>query len=119
MIRFYTDEHIHRTVARQLQQRGIDILRCQDAGMLHAQDIDHLIFATEQQRTVVTGDADFLRLATEYWLAGKHHTGIVRISNEKLDRLGVIIEYLAFLYDAVEGGAADLETDVFDNVLHF
>jgi len=61
-IKFYTDEHIHPGVAKGLQQRGIDVLTSQQAGMLDIDDKIHLEFATSQNRALVTHDHDFLRL---------------------------------------------------------
>ena len=61
-IKFYTDEHIHPGVAKGLQQRGIDVLISQQAGMLGIDDKIHLEFVTAQNRVLVTNDQDFLRL---------------------------------------------------------
>lgn len=35
-IRFYTDTHIAKQVAVQLQAKGIDAIRCEDVGMAEA-----------------------------------------------------------------------------------
>ena len=117
-LKLYTDENIPRTVAQQLQDKGVDVLRCQDAGMRSASDADHLAFATAQGRTIVTGDEDFLILDAEYRTAGKQHAGIVYISPAKRLALGVIIDYLLFLHDAAAGDAIDFETEIFNTVLH-
>ncbi len=116
MLKLYMDENIDRTIAQQLQQKGIDVLRCQEAGMLGATDDDHLILATAQGRTILTGDEDFLILDAEYRTSGKQHAGIAYIAPDKLKALGVIIKSLAFLYDAVTVGATDLETEVFNTI---
>jgi len=116
-LKLYTDENIPRTVAQQLQDKGVDVLRCQDAGMRSASDADHLAFATAQDRAVVTADIDFLTLDAEYRAEGKQHTGIVYIAPDKKNDIGSIIAYVLFLYEAVTSGAADPEKDVYNSVL--
>jgi|GEM_PF-699404 len=116
-LRLYTDENIPRTVAQQLQDKGVDVLRCQDAGMRSASDADHFAFATVQDRAIVTADIDFLTLDAEYRAEGKQHTGIVYIAPDKKNDIGSIIAYVLFLYEAVTSGAADLEKDVYNSVL--
>jgi hypothetical protein len=41
-VKFYLDEHVPRAVARALRQRGVDVIRAQEAGMLGATDEEHL-----------------------------------------------------------------------------
>ena len=57
---FYTDAHIHYAAVKQLRDKGVDIVRCQDVGMDDASDSEHLTYATDQGRVVVTCDKDFL-----------------------------------------------------------
>ncbi|MEA3640971.1 MAG: DUF5615 family PIN-like protein [Lamprobacter sp.] len=72
-IRFYADEHIPKAVIHGLRQRGIAIITVADAALMGACDLDHLRFARQTSRVVVTQDDDFLRLAA----AGEPHAGIV------------------------------------------
>jgi predicted nuclease of predicted toxin-antitoxin system len=72
-IRYYTDEHVAKTVIRGLRQRGVDVLTTPGANKLHASDEAHLKFALLEQRVIFTQDDDFLKLAA----AGKEHAGIV------------------------------------------
>lgn len=72
-VRYYMDEHIARAVIRGLRHRGIDVLTASEANKLSASDEDHLQFAAEQNRVVVTQDQDFLRLHA----VGVAHAGIV------------------------------------------
>lgn len=115
-IKFYTDSHIAKAIATQLQQRGIDIIRCQDVGMENADDPEHLEYAVSQGRTIITGDADFLVLDALWREAGRNHTGIIYIKPESREAIGIIIKALRFLHEAVEGGAATLEKDVYNQV---
>ena len=72
-IRYYLDEHVARAIARGLIQRNIEAVLACDEGMSGADDLLHLQFATSQQRTVYTNDADFAR----HHDAGIPHAGIV------------------------------------------
>jgi predicted nuclease of predicted toxin-antitoxin system len=71
-VKYYTDEHVARAVARGLRERGVDVLMAADAGMLSASDREHLEFALREGRVVFTQDDDFLRLHA----AGAEHAGI-------------------------------------------
>lgn len=66
------DEHVPLAVTEGLRRRGVDVQRTQDAGMLHADDLAQLTYATAQGRAFFIQDADFLRLAA----SGVAHTGI-------------------------------------------
>ena len=61
-IKFYTDVHIPNEAVRQLRIQGVDIIHCSEAGMADAGDPDHLIYAIETGRVMVSCDADFERL---------------------------------------------------------
>lgn len=72
-IRFLTDEHVPKAVAKGLRERGIDAVTAAEAGTLGAEDpwvLDHL---KTEGRVVITHDADYLRLHA----AGVPHAGIV------------------------------------------
>lgn len=117
-IRFYTDAHIPKSVVHQLQQKGVDIIRCKDVGMKYAQDEAHLEYANNQGRVLVTCDEDFFRHAAEWIEAGKSHEGIVFIVSEKQGIIGVIVKELLFLHEAVAAGAASLEGDIRNKILY-
>ncbi|RME90970.1 MAG: hypothetical protein D6770_01375 [Anaerolineae bacterium] len=67
------DEHVPTAVSKGLRRRGVDVLTSQEAKMLSVPDREHLAFAANQSRVVVTQDADFLRLHAR----GAPHSGIV------------------------------------------
>jgi predicted nuclease of predicted toxin-antitoxin system len=92
-IGYYLDEHVARAIAHGLAQRGIEAVLACDEGMSGADDLIHLQFATSQQRTVYTNDADFLR----HHDAGVPHAGIVyaRVGiriRDALDGLEVVLQ---------------------------
>jgi Domain of unknown function (DUF5615) len=116
-IKFYTDSHIARAVAIQLRRKGVDIIRCQDVAMDDADDPDHLDYAVKQGRTLVTSDEDFLALDAEWRGSGRQHSGIVYVFPENREAIGTMVKELLFLYEAIEGGAADLEKDVYNQII--
>ena len=64
-LKLYMDENIPYAIARPLQQKGVDVLTCQDADLRSASDAEQLAYATAEGHTIVTGDADFLSLDVE------------------------------------------------------
>ena len=79
VVRYYLDEHIAEAVAKGLQNRGIDVLTLSEAGMLGASDEDHLAYAYEDGRVLVTYDDDFLRLAART----EEHGGVAFAPQER------------------------------------
>lgn len=74
MLRFYFDVHVPRTVAEQLEKRGIDILTAQADHSATLPDHELLARATSLGRTIVTSDIRFRALA-ENWQAGNRDFG--------------------------------------------
>ena len=95
-IKFYMDEHVPSAVTKGLRLRGVDVLTAQEAGMLEADDKDHLALATEEGRVIFTQDADFLRLHAE----GVRHAGIVYVRQQT--PIGYIIRGLMLIYQVLE-----------------
>jgi len=71
-VQYYLDEHVAEAVATGLQNRGIDVLTLSEAEKLGASDGDHLSYAYEEGRVLVTCDDDFLRLADQT----EEHAGV-------------------------------------------
>ncbi len=94
-VRFYTDEHVARAVTEGLRRRGVDVVTAPEAGLLEADDEDHLAFAVQQARVVFTQDADFLRLHA----AGRPHAGIVYAPQHT--PIGHLIRGLMLIYDVL------------------
>lgn len=117
-LKFYTDEHIDPQIVTQLSKRGIDVVRCQDVGMIHASDEAHLIYATEHERIVLTCDQDFPRLHDAWHLAGKQHGGIAFMTQDLCNNIGLAVRVLSFWHEAVAIGAANLNLD-FVNQLNY
>jgi hypothetical protein len=119
-LKLYADSHIPKAVTNQLRAKGVDIVRCQEVGMTDAKDQSHLEYAVREGRAVVTGDKDFLRLHAEWQAAGRKHEGIfyVQPAVRHLGKgaIGVMVRALAFYHEAVTGGAAMVEEDIYNQV---
>jgi hypothetical protein len=114
-IKFYTDTHIAKAVAVQLQSKGVDIIRCEDVGMAEAGDLEHLEYTASTGRTIVTNDQGFTG-HHRWWLqAGRQHAGIFLITHDK-ENIGMIVMALLFWHEAVAAGAADLANDVYNQI---
>jgi predicted nuclease of predicted toxin-antitoxin system len=77
-IQFYLDENAHMVIAKALGDRGIDVLTPMKANMIGATDEQHLAFAFEARRVIITQDEDFLVLNSK----GYQHAGIVYFKSQ-------------------------------------
>ena len=100
-IRFYTDEHVAKTIVKGLRQRGVDVLTASEAGMLSASDEEHIALARKEGRAILAQDTDFLRLHAR----GAKHAGVVYASQQT--PIGEIIHGLMLIYQILE--ADDME----------
>ncbi len=95
-LRFHLDEHVSPAVAEGLRRRGIDVTTTLDAGLAGALDADHLAFARQELRVLVTHDRDFPR-----WHAtGIRHSGIAYCYQQKYS-VGELVRVLLFLRDCL------------------
>ncbi len=96
-IRFHLDEHVSNAVAEGLRRRGIDVTTTADAGLLGADDFQHLAFALAQDRVIFTNDHHFLRLHDQ----GHHHLGIA-YCHQQSRSVGEIIRVLELIWEVLE-----------------
>lgn len=96
-IRFHLDEHIDPAVADGLRRRQIDVTTTVDVRMLGAEDESHLVFASAQQRAVVTCDSDYLKHHDD----GVDHCGIVYF-HQQTRTIGEIISALELIWEVLE-----------------
>jgi predicted nuclease of predicted toxin-antitoxin system len=117
-IKFYTDTHIARAIAVQARRRGVSVIRCEEVGMAEAKDVEHLEYATAERCVMISADEDFAILHAEWQVSGKPHTGIIYVQPARKDDIGMVVDHLEFLHLAVEGGAADLDKDVYNTITY-
>lgn len=71
-IHFHLDEHCDPAIAAGLRLHGIDVTTTVEAGLLGAEDEEHIAYGLATGRVVFTQDEDFLRLHA----AGEQHRGM-------------------------------------------
>lgn len=96
-MRFHLDEHVADAIAKGLRQRGIDVTTTAEAGLLDAEDAQHVNFALAANRVIVTQDADFLRLHAEEI----SHPGIVYYSQGSRS-IGEVVRFLALMHECLK-----------------
>ena len=91
-VRFHLDEHIDPAVAAGLRGRGIDVTTTSDAGLLSADDEEHLRFVLAEKRAIMTHDEDFLVFHSQ----GRPHYGIV-FCHQEARAIGQIVHSLVLI----------------------
>ena len=98
-IRFHLDENMPHAIAEGLRRRGVDVTTSTDAGLIGASDEDQLAYGLAESRTVVTRDADLLRLDSQ----GVAHSGIVFWTERRsIGQLISALDLLGLEYTAEE-----------------
>jgi hypothetical protein len=105
-LRFFTDEDIHGALASALRKRGFDAVSTVEAGRSSLPDDSQLIWATSEERAIVTFNVSDFALLHTGWLAhGRHHSGII-VSAQR--PIGDLLRRLLNLDSALGGhGIAD------------
>src|SRR5947208_15888711 len=82
------DEHYSPQIARQLRDRGHDVMAVAERGDLAGLPDEALLHATSHEaRALVTNNVDdFVALAREFAAAGEAHGGLVFTSDRSLPR---------------------------------
>jgi predicted nuclease of predicted toxin-antitoxin system len=77
-IKLYLDEDVDPLLAEILRDRGLDCTSTHESGNRGHTDFDQLVFATRQERAILTFNVkDFVPLAQEFVAAGRNHSGII------------------------------------------
>ena len=96
-IKFHLDENCDPRIVAGLRLHGIDVTTAANAGLLHASDHEHLAWALDQERAILTQDADFLRMAA----AGQKHPGILFYPDQGRS-IGQVIRALHLFWELCE-----------------
>ncbi len=84
MFRLYLDEDVRRDLLLALRDRGIDVISAAEAQRRSKSDLDQLLFATSDHRTLVTRNVrDFAILHRQTIEAGETHAGIIAITRQR------------------------------------
>jgi predicted nuclease of predicted toxin-antitoxin system len=91
-IRFYFDEHMPRTIAENLIQRGVEVILAVDVGMSQKNDdTEHLPYAKENGLVMVTFDRPFAGRAAQR----TDHAGLICLSESLRHDIGGQIRILS------------------------
>src|SRR5688572_15805807 len=104
MVRFLLDEHVPGAVANGLRLREVDVQTLMDAGLLGADDVDILTYATMEGRIGFTQDRDFLRVHS----LGSTHAGIAYA--QQGTSIGAIVRGLMLIHQILE--STDMQNQV-------
>ena len=102
MLRFHVDEHMPAALVSGARRKGIDITAPADVGLLRADDLTHLRWASLQGRMMVTNDEDFVTLHN----AGHDHAGILYFPGRR-PPVGRLLFWVELCHACVE--PADVE----------
>ena len=96
-LRLFLDEDVHAPLAAALRKRGYDTVNVLESKRLGLSDESQLVFATENNRCLVTFNvSDFVRLHNRWIDDGREHAGIVVSKQlpvgESLRRLLVLLQ---------------------------
>lgn len=103
MFALYLDEDAQeRALAAALREAGFDCLTTNEASMRSRRDDEQLTFATSKGRVLYTKNtADFCRLDAAWRSTGRHHSGIVVLTDQRCP-IGVQVRAMLGLAARVE-----------------
>lgn len=95
-IRYHLDHDFNhcKSIARALQQKGIDVTLSRQVGLAEASDDEQLEQALRTGRVIVTHDAHFIG----FWRRQAKNSGIVRCQQGELS-IGDIIRGLVLIWE--------------------
>jgi predicted nuclease of predicted toxin-antitoxin system len=91
-IRFYMDHNVHGDITKGLRERGIDCLTLEEDGRKAAPDDTVLTRATSLGRVLVTSDADFHRITTDWIRSGQWFPGVIYFTQHSMSVGGLIYQ---------------------------
>jgi hypothetical protein len=78
MVALYLDADYDPIVARRQRARGFDVVSAHEVGMSDADDAEHLVYAADRGRALLTFNIkDFAPLHAQWMADGRPHSGIV------------------------------------------
>ena|SRR5699024_7123031 len=77
-IEFYLDEDVDISLQQALTNRGVEIMTTQGAGNIGNTDYEQLMFATGENRVIITHNTrDFMILHKNFLMKNNTHSGMV------------------------------------------
>jgi hypothetical protein len=78
-MRFYLDENLSPDLAAIARRIGVDITDWRECGQIQSNDEEHLRYAAQSGRCVVTTDVDFIGWTQRFRERGEAHAGLLMI----------------------------------------
>jgi predicted nuclease of predicted toxin-antitoxin system len=104
-MKFLLDQGLPRSAAELLRKRNIDAVHTGEVGLASAEDLETLTRSGEEQRVVVTLDADFHALMA---LSGATQPSVIRIRRQGLTAaplVELILEVISLCESDLKAGA--------------
>ena len=89
-VKFYFDEMMSHTVAKQLRNKGYELVVATEVGMVEKDDPEHLTYATEHGYVMVTFDRPFTGKMMQSEI---EHAGLICLSGRQND-IGYMVRTL-------------------------
>jgi len=117
-LKILADVHIHPGVIEQLRERGIRIERVTDILGQDTPDSTILQYAAGERFTILTHDKRIQSHVNDRIAEGSNLCGVFIADHRLMSEAGIgtIIEEITFWNDALQGGAAKLENDVYNQI---
>jgi hypothetical protein len=80
--------------------------------MAAASDQEHLQYAIQNSRAIITKDDDFIQMHIQWQSEGKEHEGIFFCPYLDISAVGLIVKECVYFYEAIEAGAGTIEDDI-------
>jgi hypothetical protein len=112
---YFDEDSTWRSLVEGLRLRGLDIVTAAEAGLLGLADDAQLSFAAQEQRTLWTFNIkDFYGLHGQWLAAGKRHSGIILVQQQKFG-LGEMIRRTVLLARALESAEMQSRCEFLSN----
>lgn len=99
-IRLYLDRHITARLAKDLRERGFDVLTTEEAGKDRASDEEQLARATADSRAILTFNiCDFAPLHELWRMDERSHAGIIVSQQLGSRQYGLLLQRMLRLLD--------------------
>jgi predicted nuclease of predicted toxin-antitoxin system len=112
------DENMPRIIASELVAKRVDAIRLSDVLPLGTKDPEVLEFCFENAYSLLTYDEHIRRHIDKRIEEGKSHCGVF-IAGDHLQGvkgIGQIVSEILFFAESIQGDAASLENDVYNQV---
>lgn len=101
-IRLLLDHHVNARLLIDLRRDGFDVTNPRELGTERFSDEEHLAWAADRGRAILTQDRGDFQVLAQAWLnQGRDHSGIVLFSPAKPISYGELLRRLRAFLDAV------------------